>query len=105
MQYTVILTKRSDLQWRAFVPGWPDCNAEASTRDEAIDQIRRKLAEAVSHSEIVQIDLSIPNDITSQSRLAGSGDWSDFGIFRNDPTWEQLFTEIENNRNQVLTAE
>jgi len=106
MQYTVVLTKQTDLNWRAFVPGWPECTAEASTRDEALNEIRLKLAEAVSRSEVVRLDLPAPDDkVRFQAEDGPSDEWFDYGIFSNDSTWRQLFAEIENNRNQHLIEE
>ena len=85
------------------MPGWPECNAEASSRDEALAQIRQKLAETVSHSEIVRVDLPL-RDNGTQVHTEGD-EWSDYGVFRNDPTWERLFAEIEENRNRRTTGE
>jgi predicted RNase H-like HicB family nuclease len=106
MECTIILTKQPGLHWRAFVPGWPECTAEASTRDEALTEIKHKLVEAVSHSEIVRVDLPVPEDrVRSNAEGVSIDEWPDYGIFSNDPTLKQLFTEIENNRNQGLTRD
>ena len=99
MQYTIVITKQADPLWRAFAPGWPDCVAEGNSREEVLSQIKRKLTDAVNHSEIVQINLPLNNE------LKANGEWSDFGIFKDDPTWKNLFAEIEENRNKSLNAE
>jgi predicted RNase H-like HicB family nuclease len=106
MECTIILTKEPGLHWRAFVAGWPECTAEASTRDEALSEVKHKLVEAVSHSEIVRVDLPLPEGrVRSNAEGVASDEWPDYGIFSNDPNLPQLFTEIENNRNHDLTPD
>src|SRR5262249_18820576 len=99
-------TKLPDLRWRAYIPTWPDCRAEGSTREEALTRVKHQLAEVVSHSEIVRVDLGQPDDgILSRAERDSGDEWSDYGIFSGDPTWRELFTGIEANRNSQTTEE
>jgi hypothetical protein len=65
---------------------------EAATRGEAIRLAREAIAQLVSRSEIVQVE------IPEQPRVTASPPetpWSWFGKGTEDPTWEALFDAIE----------
>jgi predicted RNase H-like HicB family nuclease len=57
MQYTLILTEKTDGGIQVMSPALPACTIEAATRDEAIRLAREAIAQLVSHSEIIQIDI------------------------------------------------
>ncbi len=95
MKYTVIVTEDTKGQFCAIAPNWPNCRVEARTRNEAIKAIRDTIIQVVARSERFQIELPIEpksDDIQSETP------WQWFGAFKNDPTWENLFDEIELKR-------
>ncbi len=96
MKYTVILTEEADGSIHVTVPGLPDCTVEAKTRDEALNMIRETITTIISQSEIVQLD--VPAEPRSRS-LHRDTPWEWFGAFKDDPTWGELFDEIEHQRN------
>src|SRR5882724_8484165 len=57
MKYTIILTEKSDGGIHVSIPALPDCTVEAGNRDEAINLARHMIAETMSRSEIVLLEV------------------------------------------------
>lgn len=94
MQYTVMLTKPPDAPWRAIVPALPNYVAEAATREEALAQIKTRLAEAQQYVEYVQIE--VPNESLGNGTAPET--WPGFGAFPNDPNWGAFFEDLDRQR-------
>ena len=95
MQYTLILTEIAEGSIQVTIPALPACRVEAATRDDAIRLAREAIAQLVSRSEVVQVD------IPEQPRATGvlhETPWAWFGTAKADPTWDALFDEIEQSR-------
>ena len=95
MQYTLILTEKSEGGLQVTIPALPACRIEAATRDEAIRLASEAIAQLVSRSEIVEIDIPQQPRATVQPR---SVPWEWFGAAKADPTWEALFDDLEQRR-------
>lgn len=67
------------------IPVLPTCTVEAATRDEDIRLARDAIAQTVSRSEIVQIDISQKPPATAQPRRVP---WEWFGEAKADTTWD-----------------
>ncbi len=92
MQYTVFLTRYSDLLWRASVPSIPNCEVEADTREKVISQIKEKVTSFASQTEVIQVEIPIkPQFQNAQLEKF-------FGIFKDDPNWAEMFEQIEKDR-------
>lgn len=95
MEYTVILTQGQNREFYAAVPGIPDCHAHAKTRQEAIQSIRTAIAQFMSQSEIIRVDVSVP----SQANVVReTTPWEWFGAFQHENSWGALFDHIEQIR-------
>ena len=96
MTYDVILTKQNN-KYVARVREWPEVVVEEQSREAAIDQIKERLVEYLTHQvEVIQIEISPP---------AGDNPWlKNFGRFRTDPTFAELQAEIAAYR-QALDEE
>lgn len=107
MEYAVVITKEPTSRWQAVVQGWPDCTAEAETREQVIAAIKARLAERLRHTEVIYIEAPAPA-LSAQSSNGGAAyttfaeEWPDFGVFRDDPTLDELFDEIERRRDAHL---
>lgn len=101
MEYTVVLT-RENSRWRAVAKDLPECVVEASTRDLALTQLKARIAESQKYMEILKVE--VPD---SQNSNGSSGDSikSLMGIFKDDPTLDELFDEIERRRDQHLAGD
>lgn len=97
-------------RWKAFIVTIPAISAEAESREAALEEIRRLLAEAVATSEITTVLGPIPEKIVEgdgseiDSRLSKMG-YRHYGIFANDPGALELFDEIERQRDQQTIDE
>ena len=109
MEYTVVITQEPDSRWQAVVQGWLGCEAEAETRQQVITAIKARLAERLRHAEVIRIEAPAPaqaaqslNGVAEYTTF--EEEWPDFGIFRDDPTLNELFDEIERRRDAQLAG-
>ncbi len=83
------------------IPALPHCTVEANDRNEAIRLAREAIAEIVSRSEIVHLDVPQQPKSTSTS---DDVPWEWFGEAKNDITWDALFDDIERRREATRKA-
>ena len=95
MRYTVVLTDQVDGNIHVSVPGLPNCDVEASTRSEALQKARETISKIVSRSEIIQLDVSVE---PKSNNLHIETPWEWFGRFEDNPTWEMVFDQIEEQK-------
>jgi predicted RNase H-like HicB family nuclease len=94
MKYTVVLTEKSNGGIQVSVPGLPDCILEAESRDEAIRLACEAIADVMSKSEIVLVE--VPQQSSSPDNTVP---WEWFGSAKDDSSWDALFDDIEQKRN------
>lgn len=82
----------------AMVPSLPKCNIKAKTRQEALKAIRDKISQIISRSEVIQLDITAQ---PKSSKLQQETPWEIFGEFKDDPTWGELFEQIERRQDSV----
>jgi len=94
MTYDVILRKEKNA-YTARIREWPEIIVQRPSRDEALEQITRQLSEYLTRQvEIVQIDIPLPD--------SSHNPWlQQFGAFRDDPTFDDLQTEIAAYRKDI----
>ncbi|HEX6383725.1 MAG TPA: hypothetical protein VF177_03545 [Anaerolineae bacterium] len=83
MIYDVILSREDD-KYVARVKEWPDVVVESLSREEAIRQVKERLADYLTHQvEVVQIEVEPPVTVDNP--------WlRNFGRFKDDPTFDDL---------------
>ena len=92
-------------RWKALVLSLPHIMAEGSSREVVLEEIARKLSEAVENSEIITIPIlsheasAESADPELESRLRRQG-YRHYGIFADDPGAMEVFDEIERLRDQ-----
>lgn len=91
--FSILLESNQDGDFRATVLGLPDCQAEGATREAALGNAKKRLAERLATAEIVAIDFQVPS--TAQ-RMAGN--------FKDDSEWDEFQAAIAAYR-QELDAE
>ncbi|MGH9942925.1 MAG: type II toxin-antitoxin system HicB family antitoxin [Pyrinomonadaceae bacterium] len=74
-QYRVLVRSQSDDLFTAAVLGMAACVAEGRTREEAIANAKRVLAERLAHGEIVTIELGDASTETGAARKAAGDVW------------------------------
>ena len=106
MEYTTLLTQQPNSLWRAVVPGLPDCVAEAPSRAEVLVKIQARIAETISYTEVLQIEVPASpkntNGTASEGPTHPSKPWQWFGTFQDDAQWKELFEDIEQQRDAQL---
>jgi hypothetical protein len=92
MSYQVLVEKAPAGFFAATVIGVPDCVAEGATREEALENASAKLKERLDRGELFTIEGPV-------SRAANP--WLEVhGSLRDDPTFDDLMSEIDNDRRQ-----
>lgn len=107
MEYTVVITKDPQAPWRAVVPTLAHCEAEADTREEVLERIRAAIAQIPErHIEVVTIDVPVaPTSTNGTGYTTFEQEWPHYGIFKDDPSWDAIFDEIERERDKYRVGE
>jgi predicted RNase H-like HicB family nuclease len=102
MQYTLILTEQAEGGIQVTIPALPACRVEAATRDDAIRLAREAIAQLVSRSEVIQVEIPAQPRATPSPHAIP---WAWFGMAWEDPTWDALFDAIEQSREATRDAD
>lgn len=96
MKLNILLQENLPRGFKATVLGWPSLEMTASTRDEALQNIRQAVKERLSKSELVTVD--IDHDF---------GDpWAMFaGMWEDDPYFDEFLAEIAAYRRELDAEE
>lgn len=101
MQYKVILSYNSEGSYEVSAPLIPHWRASVQTRDEGIAKARKAIADFIRRSEVVSVEVST----VQASDPVNDVPWEWFGSGQGDPSWDELFDEIEQNRNATRIAD
>lgn len=80
---SIILESHQPERFTASVLGLPDCQAEGSTREEALGNVQKALVARLQAAEIVSIEVPSPHPLRELA-----------GIFKDDPQWDEFQSEI-----------
>ena len=104
MEYVAYLTYQPDQRWQAVIPDLPDCVVNAETRAEALEQIKLRALSFVQQTEQVRIELSPADSLSGEETANLDLKALGYGAFKDDPTWGELFDEIERQRDEQLAG-
>lgn len=97
MKYTVILQKENNT-YTATVPALPGCRTEGATEQDALENIRTQIAEMLSRTRIVSVEVDAPQ-IEGQAHP-----WKNFaGMWKDDATFDDFLSEVEAERRRTNT--
>lgn len=88
-----VLVKPQQGSFTATVLNLPNCTAQASTREEAIERVRTAAAQLISEGEIVQIEVGAPRPARPLSSFAG--------MWREDETFDEFSAAMAEYRRSV----
>jgi hypothetical protein len=90
----VILRKEKD-KYVARIKEWPEIMVKESSRDKAISRVKSKLLDYLTNKvELIKIEVPFPAETGNP--------WLDkFGWFKDDPTFDDLETEIASYRLEI----
>lgn len=91
MHYPVVVEERREGHFRALIPFLPECAGEGMTEEAARHNLREVVEKTVTRLKLTTMEFDTSRD----------EEWSDFGMFRDDPTWGRIFDEIEQERNST----
>ncbi len=92
MSYSVLLRNQSPKGYRATLLAWPGLVVEARTREDALEKIRTAITEMLTDGEVVELEVPDIHPIISAPYN------ETFGMFRDDPTFSDFLTEVEQYR-------
>ena len=92
MSYSVLLRNQSPKGYSATLLAWPGLAVEARTREDALEKIRTAIAEMLMDGEVVELEAPNIQPIISAPYS------ETFGMFRDDPTFSDFLTEVEQYR-------
>lgn len=106
MLYTVFLQNSEDSTYLASTSSWPTCIGKGRSREEALENIRKKLKEMLKNVvEITQVKIDVPKIHHSKSWMpicSVSDPWLEFrGMFADDPDFDDFLSEIEAYREEL----
>ncbi len=96
LNYPVLIESIETGEYRATILGWPECQATAANRDEALTQLRHIVTARLEKAEIVSLEIERPLPEHPWMKFAG--------MFKDDPDFEEVQADIEAYR-QELDAE
>lgn len=105
MQYTIVINEQPDGRWQAFVPFLPNCTAEAPTREAVLERVQENLLAATSKVEVLQLEVPANGSQNGHHKQSVQQEWPGFGAFKNDPWLNEIFDEIERQRDATVAEE
>lgn len=100
MQYQVLVENVADEMFSATVLGVPDCVAEGSTEEEALNNATSLLKARLAKGDLFKIE------VDELSSPVSANPWLEVnGSLRDDPTFDDFMAEISNNRQENDTGE
>jgi predicted RNase H-like HicB family nuclease len=95
MQYQVLVENVADEMFSATVIGVPDCVAEGTTEEEALNNATRMLKARLAKGDLFNIEVpGVPSPVTANPWLEVHGS------LRNDPSFDDFVTEISSYRQE-----
>ena len=100
MQYQVLVQNQTQNGFVASVIGIPGCDSEGRTKEEAVAAVKAALAEKLTQSELITIDMDLPSVSATEHPLL-----KHFGRFKDDPTFDDNLEEIAKYRRELDAEE
>jgi hypothetical protein len=93
--YNVLVEYQANERVKAIVLGWPECQVEAITKAEALQQLQHIVSQQLRDREIVSLEIEV-------STPQPEHPWMQFaGMFKDDLDFEEFLQFIEEDRHQL----
>jgi len=100
MQYQVLVENVADEVFSATVLGIPDCVAEGTTEEEALNNATRMLKQRLAKGDLFNIE------VEGSASPVSANPWLEIhGSLRDDPTFDDFMTEISAYRQENEVGE
>ncbi len=94
MSYSVLLQKQTPDRYRATLMAWPGIEVDARTQEDALGKMRAAIVRLLAEGEVVQLD------IPEVEAIIAAPYEDTFGMFRDDPMFDEFLVEVEGYRRQ-----
>lgn len=91
--YKVLIEHQPEGQVSATVLEWQDCKVKGATKEEALNKLRHLLTNRLQNTEIVSLEIEIPQSEHPWMKFAG--------MFKDDPDFEDVLADIKSYRREV----
>ena len=95
MTFDVILLKQADNGYIARPVLWPDSAVQGATEQEALDRVRDLIRDLLGRTQLVQVEVDVPENQTDNPWLSRAG------LFADDPTWDDFLQAMADYRRQL----
>lgn len=93
LNYSVLIQQQSENSWTAIALGGLDCKVQASTREQALENLRQSIQQRFANAEIAQLEVQIPS---------AEHPWMKFaGMFKDDPYWNEFLDDMATYRREL----
>lgn len=99
LTYKVLVIKHADNRYTARPLTWPVVQAEGTSEQEALDNLRTRLIVLHAQSRIVDLDVPVPEQPVYDPWLAL------IGSAKDDPDWEKYQEAIAEFRREANTVD
>ena len=96
MNYTVCIRENNG-HFTATAPLLPDCQSQGGTREEALDRLRKQIAEAAAHTEFAVLQIPSP-----QAARRDVNPWvTTAGMFEDDLLYQEMLGNVAAYRREL----
>lgn len=97
LNYDIGIKQLKNGKYQTFVLKYPSLKASGNSREEAIEKLSQRLQDFLKDTEIVNLEIEIPQPEHPWMKFAG--------IFENDPLFEKVLEAIQDYRNEIDAEE
>lgn len=95
MIFDVLVLKESENGYLARPILWPDSVAKGATQQEALDRVRLLIRDLLSRSQLMQVEVDIPEQDEENPWLTKAG------MFADDPSWDDFVKTLADYRREL----
>ena len=88
--YNVLIEYLTPERVKASILGWPECQVEASTKEEALQQLQEIVTQQLRDREIVSLEIEVPTAPPEHPWMQFAGQF-----FDSDREYEEFMADIE----------
>ena len=91
--YDVLIEQKGKDKITATLLGWQDFQTEGATKEEALDKLRQILNKRLQKTEIVSLEIELPQT---------KHPWMEFaGMYKDNPLFDEVLEDIQTNRQKI----
>lgn len=100
MEYQVFVQNVTEKTFLATIVGFPDCQAEGQSEEEAVANAKAALRARLAHGKFINITIDEATQLAAHNPLLKHA-----GRFKDDPTFDAVMEEIAKYRRELDAEE